>query len=280
MTAASGAEPQRFGRHAPGPLMAGLLRLSRRCPSGWLGKRLAFALRALGIRMLGGAPLDVATWGVRMRLHPAHNTAEKNLLFTPQYFDPAERALLARRLSGAFTFVDIGANAGGYSLFAASLAGSGARILAVEPQADIFERLVYNIQQNSFSCIKALACAVADQDGDITLFVDERNKGETSMRVVHGRVGGREVRVPARSLLDILKDEHFDRVDALKIDVEGAEELVFEPFFRAADPGLWPRLIIMEMAPTRWAVDLPALIRQQGYREIMTTRMNVVFERA
>jgi FkbM family methyltransferase len=83
-----------------------------------------------------------------------------------------------------FVFLDIGANIGGYALSVAAHAGPGARILAIEPQPEVYERLVYNIRQNPFATVKALDCAVADRDGEITLFVHHDNRGESSIRIV------------------------------------------------------------------------------------------------
>lgn len=280
MTSRASNDLSAFGRHAPRGWLAGLVRTARLCGADWAGRRLAFALRAIGIRALNGRPLDVESMGVRMRLYPGHNVAEKNLLFTPQYFDPQERRFLAERLGRDFVFIDIGANVGGYALFAATLAGPGARVLAIEPQADIFERLSFNIRQNSFPGIKALELAVADRDGDVTLFVDARNKGETSMRLVGTQGPGGAVRVPAKALGTIVAEEGFTRIDALKLDVEGAEDLILEAFFRDVESRLWPRLLIVEDAPGRWAIDLPGLIGRQGYRVALKTRTNIVYERA
>jgi hypothetical protein len=75
-----------------------------------------------------------------MRLYPDGNVCEKRVLFTPQYFDPLEREMLAGRLREGFRFIDIGANIGAYSLFVAAKAGPSARILAVEPQPEVFAR--------------------------------------------------------------------------------------------------------------------------------------------
>lgn len=44
--------------------------------------------------------------------------------------------------------------------------------MAVEPQKDVFARLSYNIAQNPFHTVKAVACAVADKTGELTLFID------------------------------------------------------------------------------------------------------------
>lgn len=268
-----------FGRHAPRGLLARIVRAARRCPANWAGKRAAFFLRGLAVRLLRGRPLDVECFGARMRLYPENDVAEKNLLFTPQYFNPAERKFLAERLKGDFTFIDAGANVGGYSLFAAARAGSRGRILAIEPQPEIFERLGYNIRQNAYPSIKALACAVADQDGDITLFLNDGNLGESSMRVVNVDAGGEQIKVPAKALATLVAEENFERVDVLKLHVEGAEDLVLEAFFRDAEPHLWPKTLIIEDAPARWMIDLPALIREKGYRTVLRTRTNVIYER-
>ena len=107
----------------------------------------------MAIKTLGGRPIDIESVGAKMRLYPYNNVAEKRLLFTPQYFDQAERDLIRSRVRPGFVFLDIGANIGGYSLAVAAFAGPNARILAFEPQPEIFQRLNYNIEQNPFGTI-------------------------------------------------------------------------------------------------------------------------------
>ena len=95
---------------------------------------------------------DVERWGLQLRLHPLDNGCEKNLLFTPQMYEPEERAALgreiARRAPGEpFVFVDIGANVGLFSLFVAAQAGPGAH-RRDEPEPDNFARLTFNVTSN------------------------------------------------------------------------------------------------------------------------------------
>ena len=273
-------DPKAFGAYAPTPFVRRLIAATRTCNTSWAGKRRAFFLRALAVRLLAGKPADVEALGARMRLYPYNNVCEKRILFTPQYFDEAERALLASRIKPNFVFLDIGANIGGYTLFVAAHAGPSARILAVEPQAVIFERLTYNVRLNDFSRVKALNCAVADCDGEITLFVAARNRGETSMRIVNADSAGEQIRVPAKTLLGIVQEEKFDHIDAIKLDVEGAEDLILEPFFRNAPEALRPKLVLMEYSHGRWAADLGRILDSCGYREVLRTRTNVAYERA
>ena len=267
-----------FGTHAPAGLSRWLIDRTRTLPNHWAGRRLAFALRHIAVRILQGAPVDIDALGARMRLYPYNNICEKRILFTPQFFDVPEREVLAAHIRPGFTFVDIGANIGGYSLFVAARAGPSARILAIEPQPDVFDRLTYNISLNPFGTIKAVACAVADKAGDLTLFLDPRNQGESSVKIV-GSGQASIVRVPALPLIDLLRQEGFQRVDAIKLDVEGAEDLILDPYFRDAPPELYPTLIIVEDGRDQWQIDLPALLDGHDYRLVRQTRMNLIYER-
>lgn len=269
-----------YGAYAPQGLVAKILPWTRSAPATWAGKRRVFVLRALAVRLLQGRPLDVEALGADMRLYPYNNVCEKRILFTPQYFDEAERLFLKSRMRPGFVFIDIGANIGGYCLFAGANAGPQARILAIEPQPQIFERLVYNIRQNPFATIKALNCAVADKDGEISLFVDSHNQGETSMRMVNSSTAGQVLRVPAFALAGLLAHEGIERVDAVKLDVEGAEDLILEAFFRTAPPKLWPRVMLLVDSPARWTMDLHGLIAGLGYGVALRTRNNIAYERA
>jgi FkbM family methyltransferase len=267
-----------FGQFAPTGFCAFALPITRRCGAGWLGKRAAFFLRGLAVRSLRGRPVDVVSLGARMRLNPRRNVAEKRLLFTPQYFDPQERALLAERLKGDFVFLDLGASVGGYALYVASFGGPRARILAVEPLPELFERLAYNIGQSDFGNLKAVSCAVADIDGEITLFVNTSNQGESSVRIVGAETRVEQIRVRAKKLLTLAREEGYAKIDAIKLDIEGAEDLALDPFLSEAPRALWPRLIIMEFSLLRVGALLEERLRALGYRAILRTSENVAYE--
>ena len=132
-------EQQPYGALAPGRLDRAVIALTSRLPANWLGLRLAILLRRLVTMRLPAGALDVERWGLRLRLHPLDNGCEKGLLFTPQMFEPEERAELAREIArkppGApFVFVDVGGNVGLFSLFVAAESKGRARIVAFEPE--------------------------------------------------------------------------------------------------------------------------------------------------
>jgi len=267
-----------YGSRAPSAAVARIMSITRRQSDSWLGRRVAYALRAYGKSQLTG-PVDTEVMGVKFRLYPFGNLCEKKILFTPQYFDQAERDLIRSRIRPGFVFLDIGANIGGYSLAVAAFAGPNARILAFEPQPQIFQRLIYNIEQNPFGTIKAIACAVADHDGELTLFLNNENRGQASVKIVASeQSSGGTIKVPAKSLLTLLHEEEIGRVDVAKLDVEGAEDLIMEPFLRDAPSSLWPKLVLVENIEGRWHKDVRTLMLDHSYKATIISTRNVAFE--
>jgi len=267
-----------FGNRRPPAIVDRVMRSTRRQPDTWMGRRLAYLLRHFALRRLRG-PVDTDAMGVKLRLYPFSNICEKRILFTPQYFDSEERAFLLSDLRDGFVFTDIGANIGGYALSIAAAAGPNARIIAVEPQPEIFERLAYNIAQNPFGTVKAVACAIADHNGELTLFLDAGNRGQSSVKIMPNDPGSARTRVPAKTLVTLAREERLTRIDAAKLDVEGAEDLILEPFLRDAPRSLWPRLLVIGNVASRWQRDLGAMLVAHGYENALQTRHNLGFRR-
>jgi FkbM family methyltransferase len=258
-----------------------------RLPDSWLGLRLAILLRRIvTMRLSGDAGLDVERWGLRLRLHPRRNGCEKGLLFTPQMFEVPERAELAAEIqqvaaSGrAFVFIDIGANVGLFSLFVAARARPGAVILAFEPEPENVRRLQFNIDANPGLPIRVFPIALAEKEGSILLKVDSRDRGGTrTLRADGGVEQGDTSRVRCRPLLDVLMEQGLQSIDALKIDVEGFEDVILVPFFRDAPRSLWPRLLIIEDTSSLWQVDLLSELSALGYSVAARTKLNVLLRR-
>src|SRR3984893_7725878 len=270
-----------FGALAPGWLDRTVMAMTKPLPDSWAGSRLAILLRrAVTMRLAypDGA-LDVERWGLRMRLHPRDNGCEKNLLFTPRMYEPEELAELESDIARAkanarpFTFVDIGANVGLFSLFVASCAGQQARILAIEPEPGNLRRLEFNIRANPGVPITVIPKALSDEAGVVAVELDRRDRGGTRTKKIDqaGESTG-TVRVPSQTLLDVLAGEGSAASDALKIDVEGLEDVILAPFFRDTPPQLRPRLVIVEDSGPRWEVDLMSVMRGCGYELVALSR--------
>jgi len=247
-------------------------------PGGWLSTRFAFALRRLARARVTG-PVDATVWGLRLRLHPRGNISEARILFMPKIWDATERALLASRLHPSFVFVDVGANVGGYSLWLASRLGSGGTIVAIEPDPELAARLRFNLGANHLEQVRVLETAVGASAGDAVLVRDTHNRGEN--RVEEAAPQGTPVGlpVPVRTLADLLQEQGVTRIDALKIDIEGAEVATLEPYFENTDPSAWPGLLIAEAKSPADDARYRALLEPRGYRLLAHTKLNAIHER-
>ncbi len=266
-----------FGTYPPNRLQAAVRDIGQRLPRNWPGRRLSSLLRSL-LKSTVRQPIDVTVLGQRMRLRLEDNACERRLMVTPQFFDPEELQILRSDVRSNFHFIDLGANVGTYSIFVGTLAGPDARILAVEPQQKVLKRLRENIAFNNLD-IAVAPVAVGDREGTIEFAVDSSNLGFTSLNTSRKGRGERSIiQLPMRKLLGLVKEHGFERIDALKADIEGAEDLALLPFMEEAPRTLWPRLIILEDSAQEWRRDCVAFLLERGYVRIPTTSNNVVLK--
>lgn len=113
--------------------------------------------------------------------------------------------------------LDVGANLGIWSLLAAQ---RGVRIVAFEPVPQMAARLRQHIAANHADNVDVRQLALGAEPGSLPFFaLSDGNTGASSLAP---QSGGAEIRVDVVTL-----DSVVDRADFLKVDVEGAELLVF-----------------------------------------------------
>ncbi len=147
-------------------------------------------------------------------------------LFIAGCYEPNEVYFLSQIVAPGMTFLDVGANDGIYSLFASNYVGPDGSVYSFEPSQREFNRLLDNIALNQISNIKALKLALSDFDGTATLKVanDEHAGQNTLGEYVYAGVHCSDVEPIAVKRLDDLVDElGIQRVDVIKLDIEGAE---------------------------------------------------------
>jgi FkbM family methyltransferase len=271
----AGSDPS-FGTYALPPFAAARLRWAQKMPKNQMGRKLALALRK-SVLFAGPDVIDATVDGLKMRLHMRDNVSERKFLFMPQFFDRLERDLLKSILKPGDVFIDIGANAGIYSLTAAALVGKSGTVLAIEPNPVMVERLQKNAELNDFSpCMRIEAAAVSDKTAELTITLDATNLGGSSLvleRSQHSMI------VPCDTLLNILARHQIEKIAVLKIDIEGAEDSALIPFLSTADKKLFPERIIIEDSTRDWKQDLPAALHNAGYVLVEKTRMNLIWKR-
>lgn len=267
-----------WGAFAPRGVIKLLLDTTLNLPRNWAGKRLFYALRRLGRAGLAGRPVDVVRFGARLRLNAdRNNVCEGRILFNPEYFDSREREFLKERLPQQPVFIDAGANIGGYSFYVCHVRPQ-AQVISIEAQDNTYKRLSFNAAQNPEMKIHAVNCALSDRNGTVNLFINDSNNGETSLRLLNQ--SNQSVEVTAATLLKVAQDYDLPRIDAIKLDIEGAEDFVLKSFFDTAPEHLYPKMILIENSPKRWDFDVIGMLQSVGYRKIRDFTGNIILERA
>ena len=125
---------------------------------------------------------------------------------------------------------DVGANVGAYSASALDRLGARARVFAFEPASAAFARLKQAI--GTREGVRLFDFALGDEDGVAPLFADAVGSPLGSLyprRLAHvGLQLGLREEVRVRRLDQFCRDEAVDRIDLLKLDVEGNELRVLE----------------------------------------------------
>ena len=263
-----------FGAFAPTPAQAAIIRLAHRSRL----KRGAFRpMLSRLVNLLRAGPVDVQYQGAAFRFHHQASATERGALFNPDYNIEELYFLRAHAPAGGI-FVDVGANVGTYALALARHVGGSGKVIAIEPHPVTHARLAFNRAASGFTQVSLVAAAAGASDGELLIETDGDNLGAS--HVVSGEHAGNAIKVPSLRLQRILGDAGVDRVDALKIDVEGFEDRVLTGFFREAPPSLWPRAVVIEhLARSEWQDDCIADMRARGYAETGKTRSNTLLLR-
>ena len=163
---------------------------------------------------------------LRLWLQPGNETSRA--IFLTGRYEPNEFCVLDRALLPGMTFVDVGANMGLYSLFAAKKVLPQGWVLALEPSSREYELLKRNVQLNGLQNVRALRVAASDRSGTAELLIAPlKNAGHNTLGAFgYDTALERKEVVPLERLDDVMRKEGVQRVEVIKIDVEGAELLV------------------------------------------------------
>jgi len=162
------------------------------------------------------------------------------LSFCPQWQDIfVKRALDFAAASPAPRILDCGANIGVASLFFRRRYPA-ARITAFEADPSLFALLDANLDANGAATVERRHVALWTSTGRLTFRCEGSDSG--MIEALPGSVDGRSVQVPSVRLRDVIEAE--SSIDLLKVDIEGAEDVVLadcEPVLRRV------RTLIMDL---------------------------------
>ncbi len=186
-------------------------------------------------------------------------------LLLPHYTEPEEREWFVKALHTGGTFVDVGANVGGYTVRACK---KGVKTIAVEPDPDNCRVLKLNLQLNQCTNAVVLNIAAGNTQEIRQLYYGGENS-PAGYFVGQGKCAGEvkcsvEVKPLDAAITPLLSDKW---IDLLKIDVEGFEVEVIKGALNLLNR---TRHLIVEVIPYTDSkiVEVLNLLRPLGFKLI------------
>ena len=190
----------------------------------WMGQ-LVFPIRNLVLR---NRPITISAGDFSVQMVPEGSTACDS--WTGLRCERQEVSFILSVLEPGMTFFDVGANAGLFAVSAATNIG-GDRVFAFEPCSSTCELLKQNLQLNRVADVANVEqMALGDSAGAGVLQVNVRGKdilNPLSNASHHDQHAVRQENVRIITVDTFMEEHDIPRVDVMKVDIAGAELMMF-----------------------------------------------------
>ncbi len=165
-------------------------------------------------------------------------------------YEPLESLLVLEILQPGMTFVDVGANWGYFTLLAAQKVGASGKVISIEPDPRMFDRLEKNIARNNLDCVQTIRAAASNFQGVVSLNGFDETRGNFGLSTLGGgdSRNAHTFQVTTTRLDDTLVARGIEHVDLLKMDIEGAEGVAIDGLQNFLRKGAISR-ILLELHP-------------------------------
>jgi FkbM family methyltransferase len=160
--------------------------------------------------------------------------------------------------------------------FDVALAEMGCEVLAIDPTPRAVEYMKPLLARHPSLALAPYAVWTRDTDID---FFPPSDSGHVSYSATNRQHTTDPIRVPARTISSITREFGHERVDLIKLDIEGAEYQVIESLELEA---LGVRVLCVEYHPDHGLRRMLAAVRsvlRRGYQIVTVNRTDVTFIR-
>lgn len=187
------------------------------------------------IRYSGSSDLKVDDLSFKMYSKCDDGIVDALYFKNKEYAEITEVKLFKEFAKRSSTVLDIGANTGLYSIISRKV-NRDSKIYAFEPYLINANRLRKNLALNEINDVQILELALGDSEGEIEFAVPDQDQIcdvlsadiEFSNKFYRKWVDYKNVKVPQKTLDQVVREEKIEKVDLIKIDVENYETFVIK----------------------------------------------------
>lgn len=166
--------------------------------------------------------LFVNTHGCQLKVIPNDKGISTELLVFGSH-EPDTTKFVSELLKEGMTCIDIGANIGYYSTLYSKIVGLKGKVISIEPSPLNFKYLKENLLIQKLNNFELFNCACGARDSEIKFQLDLRGNKCMIVSDSEKLTDPNIINVPIRQLDNIIQELKLQKIDFIKIDVEGYE---------------------------------------------------------
>ena len=172
--------------------------------------------------------LDITTLGNGLRRTFNGHTLRlptRYFRYFPKTYEAENFECLTENCKPGAVIIDIGAHIGLFSVIAAQVTGKTGKVYAFEPAPGTFGLLSKTVVINhEEQVIETFQKAVGKENGKLAFFISDNQADNANSLVNYRQVNSLHgIDVPVTSIDNFVKEKNINKLDFIKIDVEGAE---------------------------------------------------------
>ena len=171
---------------------------------------------------------SVVTHGCKMDVNPNDEGLSTELLVFGHH-EPDTTKFVSKYIDKDMVCIDVGANIGYYSTLYSKNVGIGGKVISLEPSPINFEFLKKNLEKQEMHNFVCHNLAAGENEDQVEFCVDSR---ANKCFIITGKEqlppNYKIIKVPVGTIDNIVTNEKLEKIDFIKIDVEGYEWQVIQ----------------------------------------------------
>jgi FkbM family methyltransferase len=196
--------------------------------------------------------------------------------YSRHHYHDSESKLLGLFVQAGDICLDVGANLGSYAYYISEIVGEKGVVYAFEPVVETFKALQGNIAASRLTNVYAQNMGISNRNGKTRIFMPKidglPSHGRAYLSEQPTKETGECQDVVVTTIDDFYAASGLDRVDFIKMDIEGAELLAVQGAVRVISQH--HPVLLLEVEPRyteRFGYepsDIFSLLHAQGYTEV------------
>jgi len=143
--------------------------------------------------------------------------------------EPLTTKLILSEIKPGMTILDIGSNIGYYAILESNLIGTTGKIYSIEPSPINFKLLEENLKLQKMNNFKIFNLAIGNKNDKLEFLISEKSNW-SKIKEDSDIIGKNDtiITVPVKSLNLFCKENNLEKIDLIRMDVEGYEEKIIE----------------------------------------------------